>query len=136
MKRSYDYSMPSKQKPSKRRLSSPIDPGSFYTVSLGCAKNTVDSESMGQLLENSGYHAVDTAERAEVLVVNTCGFIAPARDESYKVLQELAAEKRKGQVLIAAGCLTQRYGAEVIRKVPRIENPALSKSCITSNGMP
>lgn len=121
MKRSYDYSMPSKQKPSKRRLSSPIDPGSFYTVSLGCAKNTVDSESMGQLLENSGYHAVDTAERAEVLVVNTCGFIAPARDESYKVLQELAAEKRKGQVLIAAGCLTQRYGAEVIRKVPRID---------------
>lgn len=59
----------------------------FYLVSLGCAKNTVDSESMGALLTESGYRPVDKASQAEVMIVNTCGFIAPARQESYEVLQ-------------------------------------------------
>ena len=94
---------------------------SFYLVSLGCAKNTVDSESMAQLLFGAGYRLVDTPDKAEVIVVNTCGFIAPAREESLRVLGELAAEKRQDQVLIAAGCLTQRYGAEVARQVPGID---------------
>jgi ribosomal protein S12 methylthiotransferase len=56
-----------------------------------------------------------------VLIVNTCGFIGPAREESYEVLQELADKKHTGQVLIAAGCLTQRYGAEVTRRVKGID---------------
>jgi ribosomal protein S12 methylthiotransferase len=55
------------------------------------------------------------------LIVNTCGFIGPAKEESLQVLGELAAQKRKGQVLIAAGCLTQRYGQEVVRQVPGID---------------
>jgi ribosomal protein S12 methylthiotransferase len=55
------------------------------------------------------------------LIVNTCGFIGPAKEESLQVLGELAAHKRKGQTLIAAGCLTQRYGAEVARQVPGID---------------
>jgi ribosomal protein S12 methylthiotransferase len=92
-----------------------------HLVSLGCAKNTVDSDSMLELLGRAGYRPVDSPERASVLIVNTCGFIGPAKDESLQVLGELAARKRKGQTLIAAGCLTQRYGAEVARQVPGID---------------
>jgi ribosomal protein S12 methylthiotransferase len=93
----------------------------FHLVSLGCAKNTVDSDSMAQLLQATNYSAVTRPSQAAVLIVNTCGFIGPAKEESLEVLKELAAKKRKGQVLIAAGCLTQRYGAEVVRQVPGID---------------
>ena len=93
----------------------------FHLVSLGCSKNTVDSQSMAQLLSGAGYRAVANPARASVLIVNTCGFIGPAKEESLQVLGELAAHKRKGQVLIAAGCLTQRYGQEVARQVPGID---------------
>jgi ribosomal protein S12 methylthiotransferase len=93
----------------------------FHFVSLGCSKNTVDSQSMAQLLAGEGYRAVANPARASVLIVNTCGFIGPAKEESLQVLGELAANKRKGQVLIAAGCLTQRYGQEVARQVPGID---------------
>jgi ribosomal protein S12 methylthiotransferase len=93
----------------------------FHLVSLGCAKNTVDSDSMAQLLQRDGYRLVEDPARADVLVVNTCGFIGPARDESLEVLQDLAAQKRPGQVLIAAGCLTQRYGMDVARQAPGVD---------------
>lgn len=93
----------------------------FHLVSLGCSKNTVDSESMAQVLIRGGYAATGDAAAADVLIVNTCGFIGPAREESYSVLGELAAGKRPGQKLIAAGCLTQRYGREVIERVPGID---------------
>ena len=93
----------------------------FHLVSLGCAKNTVDSDSMAQLLLRDGYRGTDNPEKADVLIVNTCGFIGPAKDESFEVLRELAEIKRNGQVLIAAGCLTQRYGAEVAQKVPGVD---------------
>ncbi len=98
-----------------------MKPKTFHLVSLGCAKNSVDSELMAQLLERSGYRALEAPERAEVLIVNTCGFIGPAKEELLRMLGELAARKRKGQTLIAAGCLTQRYGAEVCRQVPGID---------------
>jgi len=93
----------------------------FHLVSLGCAKNTVDSDSMAQLLLRDGYRSMDDPSKAAVLIVNTCGFIGPAKDESYRVLGELAESKLDGQVLIAAGCLTQRYGVEVAKKVPGID---------------
>lgn len=93
----------------------------FHLVSLGCAKNTVDSESMAQVLAGDGYRASQSPQDAEVLIVNTCGFIGPAKDESYAVLSELAAGKRPDQWLIAAGCLSQRYGAEVIERVPGVD---------------
>ena len=76
---------------------------------------------MAQLLENAGYARSELADEAELIIVNTCGFIAPARDESLRILSELAAHKRKGQLLIAAGCLTQRYGIEVAQKVAGID---------------
>ena len=93
----------------------------FHLVSLGCAKNTVDSDSMAQLLIRDGYRAVEDPARANVLIVNTCGFIGPAKEESINVLRELADGKRRNQILIAAGCLTQRYGSEVAVKVPGID---------------
>lgn len=76
---------------------------------------------MAQLLSGSGYRPVDRPEWASVLIVNTCGFIGPAKEESLAVLGELARHKRRDQVLIAAGCLTQRYGIEVARQVPGID---------------
>jgi ribosomal protein S12 methylthiotransferase len=90
-------------------------------VSLGCAKNTVDSESMSTLLGRSGFQVSERPEEAEVLIVNTCGFIGPAKEESLAVLRELAQGKREGQLLIAAGCLTQRYGSTVVEQVPGID---------------
>lgn len=93
----------------------------FHMVSLGCAKNTVDSDSMSQLLVGSGYRLTADPAKAKVLIVNTCGFIGPAKQESLDVLSDLASQKSRGQVLIAAGCLTQRYGAQVIRQVPGID---------------
>ncbi len=93
----------------------------FHLISLGCAKNTVDSEAMGQLLVGANYQWTNDSGRAHVVIVNTCGFIGPARQESLDVLGELAAHKRPGQLLIAAGCMTQRYGAEVVRQVPGID---------------
>src|SRR5512144_751649 len=76
---------------------------------------------MAQLLLRDGYRAVDDPARANVLIVNTCGFIGPAKQESLDVLRELAEGKRNNQILIAAGCLTQRYGAEVAEKVPGVD---------------
>ncbi len=93
----------------------------FHLVSLGCAKNTVDSESMAQLLGGAGYQATPDPRQAEVLIVNTCGFIGPAKQESIDVLNELAARKRSGQMLIAAGCLSQRYGAELMKWAPGLD---------------
>ena len=93
----------------------------FHLVSLGCAKNTVDSDSMAQLLSRDGYRAVGQASEADVLIVNTCGFIGPAKKESIDTLRDLASTKKAGQLLIAAGCLTQRYGMEVVEQVPGID---------------
>ena len=92
-----------------------INKNTFHIVSLGCAKNTVDSDSMAQLLTKSGYKSTADPDKAGILIVNTCGFIATAKEESHNVLAELAKKKKSGQKLIAAGCLTQRYGADVAR---------------------
>ncbi|MCJ7716522.1 MAG: 30S ribosomal protein S12 methylthiotransferase RimO [Anaerolineales bacterium] len=93
----------------------------FHLVSLGCAKNTVDSNSIAQLLHGDGYSPEENPQQAELLIVNTCGFIEPAREESYAILNKLASEKERGQLLIAAGCLTQRYGADVVHQIPGID---------------
>jgi ribosomal protein S12 methylthiotransferase len=93
----------------------------FHVVSLGCAKNNVDSDSMRQLLERDGYQAVGKPQQANILIVNTCGFIESAREESYSELRTMAKAKRPDQLLIAAGCLTQRYGVEVARQIPGVD---------------
>jgi len=94
---------------------------SYYLVSLGCAKNTVDSESMAALLGEAGYSPAVKPNKAGVLIVNTCGFIKPAIDESLQNLRDLARKKRSGQLLIAAGCLTQRFSQLVAEQVPGID---------------
>jgi ribosomal protein S12 methylthiotransferase len=94
---------------------------SFYLLSLGCAKNTVDSESMAAVLGNAGFSIAAKPSKAGVLIVNTCGFIKPAIEESIQSLRELARKKRPGQLLIAAGCLTQRFSQMVAEQVPGID---------------
>ena len=77
---------------------------------------------MAQLLINAGYDLVDDPRRAHVVIVNTCGFIGPAKEESFDALADMAAKKKSGQVLIAAGCLTQRFGIDVPRRVAGIDD--------------
>ena len=98
-----------------------IEPNTFNIISLGCPKNTVDSDSMVQLLGANGYQYLEESNRAQVIIVNTCGFIAPAREESIKILKKLASQKHKGQFLIAAGCLTQRYGDQIAKEVKGLD---------------
>lgn len=93
----------------------------FYLLSLGCSKNTVDSNSMADLLMRGGFSATDDPDDAGVLIVNTCGFIESARQESIDALRELAGIKGPNQLLIAAGCMAQRYGDEVVDWVPGID---------------
>jgi ribosomal protein S12 methylthiotransferase len=93
----------------------------FYMLSLGCSKNTVDSESMAALFDRAGYSGTANADEAGVLVVNTCGFIQAAKEESLAALRELAAGKKPDQLLIAAGCLSQRYGPLLLQEVPQID---------------
>lgn len=93
----------------------------FALVSLGCAKNTVDSEGIGQLLVGQGYEQVAEAADADLVIVNTCGFIDAAREESVETLLGLGQAKRPGQKLLATGCLTERYADEVAREIPEID---------------
>lgn len=93
----------------------------FFLLSLGCSKNTVDSESMAALLGQAGFRGSGNPEDAEILIVNTCGFIEAARQESYSALCDLAASKHPGQLLIAAGCLSQRYGQDLAQEVPGLD---------------
>ena len=93
----------------------------YYLESLGCPKNLVDAQGMARLLKRLGYKPVDDPQHAQVLIVNTCGFIEDARDESLGELRNLALQKRDGQVLIAAGCLSQRWGEALSEHVPGLD---------------
>lgn len=93
----------------------------YFLMSLGCSKNTVDSQSMAQLLDEAGYAAVDDARKASVLIVNTCGFIGPAREESVQNLRKLAESKKHNQILVAAGCLSQIWGQKLVQEVPGLD---------------
>ncbi len=88
---------------------------------MGCPKNKVDSDGIEMLLQGADYRSTALARDADVLIVNTCGFLEAAKEESIGVLKELGRAKRKNQVLIAAGCLAQRNGDEVIARVPRVD---------------
>ena len=94
---------------------------SYHLITLGCPKNEVDSDGMEMLLQQADIGANADASRADVLIVNTCGFLEAAKEESIGVLQELADGKRRHQMLIAAGCLAQRNGEEVLARVPQVD---------------
>jgi ribosomal protein S12 methylthiotransferase len=93
----------------------------YYLLSLGCSKNTVDSESIAQVLHQNGMRGIEDPSRAEVMIVNTCGFIDAAKQESINALKELVELKRGNQMVIAAGCLSQRYGKDLIQHVPGLD---------------
>lgn len=93
----------------------------YFLLSLGCSKNTVDSESIAQVLQQRGMRGSGDPQSAEVMIVNTCGFINAAKEESVAALRELVAIKRPDQLVIAAGCLSQRYGDTLAQEVPGLD---------------
>jgi ribosomal protein S12 methylthiotransferase len=93
----------------------------YYLLSLGCSKNTVDSESIAQVLGQQGMKGVGNPKDAEVLIVNTCGFINAAKEESIDALRELVDTKKNNQMVIAAGCLSQRYGSQLVQQIPGLD---------------
>ncbi len=98
--------------------------GRYAFVSLGCPKNLVDSERMLGLLKLDGYEMVAEAETADFVIVNTCGFIEAARQESLAVIDEMIARKRAGQLrgLIVSGCLAERQREALLEERPEIDH--------------
>lgn len=91
-------------------------------VSLGCPKNLVDSEIMLGLLSNKGYEIVNEKENADILIVNTCGFIESAQQESINTILEMAEEKkRKCELLIVTGCMAERYKDQILEQIPEVD---------------
>ncbi len=92
-------------------------------ISLGCAKNTVDSEIMLAALSGAGYRLVSDAEDAQVAIVNTCGFIEDAKRESIDTILEIAQLKEAGdlETLVVAGCLAERYRGELAQGLPEVD---------------
>jgi ribosomal protein S12 methylthiotransferase len=92
-------------------------------VSLGCPKNLVDSEVMMGILARGGYEITPRADEADVLVVNTCSFIAPAQQESVQSILEMAEHKKFGRAkkLIVAGCLVERFRDQILEQIPEVD---------------
>jgi ribosomal protein S12 methylthiotransferase len=107
-------------------------------VSLGCPKNLVDSETMAALLERSGFRAAGGIRGADVLVINTCGFVRDATEESMERIADGLRQKREGAVkaVVAAGCLVQRMGESLFEEFPDLDGavgtgswPEISEAC-------
>src|SRR5437879_1803990 len=92
-------------------------------VNLGCSKNQVDSEVMLGVLLQHGFVLTAEAARAEVVIINTCGFIDEAKEESIQAIIRFGELKKNGscKVLIAAGCLSQRYQDELLKNLPELD---------------
>lgn len=108
---------------SKASSESTSGKGTYAFVSLGCPKNTVDSERMLGKLAQDGYALVPDADGADVVVVNTCGFIEPARQESLGVIREMLDLKKQGKIgaVVVAGCLAERKGDALLEEVPEVD---------------
>ena len=100
------------------------DRKTIYFVSLGCPKNRVDSEVMAGVADGQGYDLVDDPEKASVIVVNTCGFIGGAKQESIDTIFEMASFKRPGacEKLVVTGCLSQRHPEELASEMPEVDH--------------
>ncbi len=92
-------------------------------VSLGCSKNRVDSEQMLAVLKEHGYQVVSDPSRAEIIIVNTCGFIQSAKEEAISTLFEMAGYKQTGccRLLVATGCFAQRYPEAIREEMPEVD---------------
>ena len=96
----------------------------MHIISLGCSKNLIDSEVMGGLLQKAGMNLVEHPADANIVIVNTCGFIQPAKEEALEVILTLAEDKKqrgRNLKLVVAGCLAQRYGRELLRDLPEVD---------------
>jgi ribosomal protein S12 methylthiotransferase len=108
----------------KKRSTSSSSKGSYAFVSLGCAKNLVDSERMLGLLQLDGYQLVEEPDGADFVIVNTCGFIEQARSESFAAIDEMLALKRRGRTrgVIVSGCLAERQKEDMLKDRPDIDS--------------
>ena len=96
--------------------------GKIGLVSLGCPKNLVDSEIMLGLLKEDEWEITPDKSQADIIIINTCGFLKTAVEESVNTILEMAAcKKGKCKVLIAAGCMAERYGEEVLKEMPEVD---------------
>jgi ribosomal protein S12 methylthiotransferase len=93
----------------------------YHLVTLGCAKNVADSERIARVLGEGAHVAVGKPAAADVIIVNTCGFIDAAKEESVDAITALASQKRRGQRLVVAGCLTALHGEALRDEVPEID---------------
>jgi len=93
----------------------------YYIVSLGCTKNQADSEVLMGILEQKGYTRAKTPAESDLLLVNTCGFISAAVEESIEEILTLGHGKKEGQKLLVAGCLVQREGKELYKHLPEVD---------------
>jgi len=93
----------------------------FALVTLGCTKNVVDSEGIEQTLVAAGHRRLPEPSDADVVIVNTCGFIGASKQESVDAILGLAEAKRQGQVLIATGCLVERHAPELASLIPELD---------------
>ncbi|MBQ8217645.1 MAG: 30S ribosomal protein S12 methylthiotransferase RimO [Oscillospiraceae bacterium] len=95
----------------------------FALVSLGCAKNLVNSEQMLYLMDEAGFHLVPEAEGADLVIINTCGFIDAAKSEAIDTILEMAELKREGSLggIIVTGCLPERYKDSILAELPEID---------------
>ncbi len=95
----------------------------YSIISLGCSKNLVDSEVFASIIEQSGYSITDVFEEAEVIIINTCGFILDAKEESIETILEAAEHKKTGKCgkLIVTGCLVKRYFRNIKDTIPEID---------------
>ena len=98
-----------------------IKNNSFYLINLGCAKNLVDSNVISQILTAAGYKHADSMREAKYIIINTCGFIHDARVESQEAIADVLKNRRKGQFVIASGCLSQRLNAELYQRFPALD---------------
>jgi ribosomal protein S12 methylthiotransferase len=112
-----------KKSVSRKRSPRKAGPPSVSFVSLGCPKNLVDSEKMLGLLAEAGCPIVGDGGNADVVVVNTCGFLSASRDEALDILRDAAEQKNRGEIkrLVVAGCLVQRDGQRLSEEVPEID---------------
>ncbi|WP_455382739.1 radical SAM protein, partial [Salinispira pacifica] len=92
---------------------------SYYLENLGCAKNQVDAEIMISALRKAGWRRVEEPSDAAVIIVNSCGFIRPAKEESITTSLELH-ESFPGAKIVLSGCLSQRYGSEIVGQMPEL----------------
>jgi len=95
----------------------------IHFVSLGCSKNLIDSEVMAALLVKSGFGITPSAQEADIIIINTCAFILPAKEESIEEILQMAEWKKDGKCrhLVVTGCLPQRYGTILKKEIPEVD---------------